>query len=309
MHAHLLNEDYLRLLSEHDALTLDGFPLPAFDEEQAIAFMDANGIERQLLSLSSPHPNFGNDDESAEFCARFNDWTAEVCGRHPGRFAFCAVVPLPDVAASVGEARRSMRELGVVGVKVPSNACGVYLGDPCFDPLFEEVSRTGGLVVIHPNRPVPMGEDVFTAGPVPLYEFLADTTRAVLNLIAHDVPLRYPGARIVVPHTGSFLPNVISRIEGAQPILESAGMMGHVDVRANLAKLYFDLAGNPVPDLLPLLASVVDVSHIVYGSDYPFTNERIAGSLLATLREFISRDERFAADAEAILRTNALGLL
>ena len=60
MHGHLLNQDYLHLLAAHDATREDGFPLPAFDEDATIAFMDENDIELQLLSLSSPQPFFGD---------------------------------------------------------------------------------------------------------------------------------------------------------------------------------------------------------------------------------------------------------
>ncbi len=296
MHGHLLNQDYLDLLSAHGALQEDGFPLPTFDEDATIAFMDENDIELQLLSLSSPQPFFGDVAESAAFCRRFNDWTAEVVARHPGRFAFCAVLPLPDVAAACAEAIRAMDELGAAGVKLASNSRGLYLGDAALDPLFAEVDKRGKLAIIHPHRP-------------PLYEFLADTTRAVLNMIAHEVPARFPNAHIVVPHCGSFLPNVAARIQTVQPLLVAMGAMEPIDFAGNVGKLYFDLAGNPVPTLLPLLASVADPSHILYGSDFPFTNAAIADKGIAALRDFLANDAQLSAHADAIMRENALGLL
>ena len=292
MHGHLLNQDYLDLLSAHGALQEDGFPLPTFDEDGTIAFMDENDIELQLLSLSSPQPFFGDAAESAAFCRRFNDWTAEVVARHPGRFAFCAVLPLPDVDAACTEAIRAMDELGAAGVKLASNSRGLYLGDAALDPLFAEVDKRGKLAIIHPHRPEPLREGLFTSGPVPLYEFLADTTRAVLNMIAHEVPARFPNAHIVVP-----------------PLLVAMGAMEPIDFAGNVGKLYFDLAGNPVPTLLPLLASIADPSHILYGSDFPFTNAAIAGKGIAALREFLANDAQLSAHANAIMRENALGLL
>ena len=309
MHGHLLNQDYLDLLSAHGALQEDGFPLPTFDEDATIAFMDENDIELQLLSLSSPQPFFGDAAESAAFCRRFNNWTAEVVARHPGRFAFCAVLPLPDVDAACAEAIRAMDELGAAGVKLASNSRGLYLGDAALDPLFAEVDKRGKLAIIHPHRPEPLREGLFTSGPVPLYEFLADTTRAVLNMIAHEVPARFPNAHIVVPHCGSFLPNVAARIQTVQPLLVAMGAMEPIDFAGNVGKLYFDLAGNPVPTLLPLLASVADPSHILYGSDFPFTNAAIAGKGIAALREFLANDAQLSAHADAIMRENALGLL
>ena len=85
--------------------------------------------------------------------------------------------------------------------------------------------------------------------------------------------------------------------------------MDPIDFAGNLARLYFDLAGNPVPTLLPLLASVADPSHILYGSDFPFTNAVIASKGIASLRDFLANDAQLGAHADAIMRENALGLL
>ena len=49
MHGHLLNQDYLDLLSAHGALQEDGFPLPTFDEDATIATIVANHMG--LLSV------------------------------------------------------------------------------------------------------------------------------------------------------------------------------------------------------------------------------------------------------------------
>ena len=315
IHGHILTKGYLDLLEAHGATREDGFPLPAWSEIDALAFLDEAGIRYQVLSLSSPHPYFGDAEESAAFCRAFNDETARVVARHPNRFGFCAVVPLPDVDAAITEASRAIENLGALGVKLASNSRGLYLGDGRLDPLFDRLERTAEtcnhnvVCLIHPSRPEPIAEGVFSAGPAPLYEFLADTTRAVLNMIAHDVPRRFPHVQIVVPHCGSFLPNVVRRIEGAQPILERAHMMSRVDVPANLARLWFDTAGDPVPNLLPLLLTITSPSHVLFGSDFPFTPNERALANARRLREFLASDGRAATHAEDILDNNAQVLL
>ena len=315
IHGHILTKGYLDLLEAHGATREDGFPLPAWSEIDALAFLDEAGIRYQVLSLSSPHPYFGDAEESAAFCRAFNDETARVVARHPNRFGFCAVVPLPDVDAAMAEATRAVGDLDALGVKLASNSRGLYLGDERLDPLFyrlESLAEGRGhdvVCLIHPSRPEPIAEGVFSAGPTPLYEFLADTTRAVLNMIAHNVPRRFPHVQIVVPHCGSFLPNVVRRIEGAQPILERAHMMDAVDVPANLARLWFDTAGDPVPDLLPLLLTITSPSHVLFGSDFPFTPRARALENAQRLREFLASDGRAATHAEDILDNNAQVLL
>lgn len=315
IHGHILTKGYLDHLEAHGAIREDGFPLPAWSEKDALAFLDEAGIRYQVLSLSSPHPYFGNAEESADFCRAFNDETARVVARHPNRFGFCAVVPLPDVDAAITEAARAIENLGALGVKLASNSRGLCLGDGRLDPLFDRLERTAEtrnhnvVCLIHPSRPEPIAEGVFSAGPAPLYEFLADTTRAVLNMIAHDVPRRFPHVQIVVPHCGSFLPNVVRRIEGAQPILERAHMMDAVDMPANLARLWFDTAGDPVPDLLPLLLTITSPSHVLFGSDFPFTPRARALENTRRLQEFLASDGRLVAHADDILDNNARKLL
>lgn len=271
IHGHVLNDAYLELLARHDALLEDGFPLPAWDEGEALAFLDEAGIDLQVLSLSSPQPHFGDDAESIAFCREFNDWCADVVARHPTRFAFVATLPLPCVKAACEEAERAMRELGAVGVALPSNARGLYLGDEKLEPLMSVLDGLHALALIHPRKPAALTEGLFSSGPVPLYEFLADTTRAALNLLAADVPVRYPNARFVVPHVGSFLPLVAERVSAVQPMLSLRGLMPEVDISAGLARLYYDTAGISKPEMRELLLTITTPDHIFYGSDYPFT--------------------------------------
>ena len=40
----------------------------------------------------------------------------------------------------------------------------------------------------------------------------------------------------------------------------------------DLAKLYYDLTGMSMPKQYGLLKEVTDISHILYGSDAPFTS-------------------------------------
>ena len=275
IHGHVLNDAYRELLSRHGATLEDGFPLPQWSEGEALSFLDEAGIDLQVLSLSSPQPHFGDDAESAAFCRGFNDWCQGVVARHASRFAFVATLPLPCVGAACDEAKRAIRELGAVGVALPSNARGLYLGDAALEPLMDTLNGLGALALVHPHKPAALTEGLFTSGPVPLYEFIADTTRAVLNLLAAGVPERYPGIRFVVPHTGSFLPCVMERITAVQLLLTERGLMPEVDIRSNLSRLYFDLAGITKPELLDLLLTITTPDHVLFGSDYPFTPKRL----------------------------------
>lgn len=301
IHGHVLNDAYLELLARHGATLEDGFPLPSWSEGEALAFLDEARIDLQVLSLSSPQPHFGDDSESMAFCGAFNDWCAELVSRHPARFAFVATLPLPCVEAAREEAERAVRELGAVGVALPSNARGLYLGDLALEPLMSTLDELGAVALIHPHRPAALTPGLFTSGPVPLFEFISDTTRATLNLLAADVPARYPNARFVVPHTGSFLTYVAERITAVQPMLTARGMMPDVDIAAGLSRLYFDLAGITKPELLELLLSITAPERVLYGSDYPFTPRPLVLSGMERLHAMGCADDIMGANAESLL--------
>ncbi len=310
VHCHLLTDEYKAQLRQDGLETADGFPLPDWSVEEQIRFMDETGIAYSLLSLSSPHPYVGDAESCARVIRQLNEAAAEARDRYPDRLGFCAALPVPDGEAALAECAYAFDTLGAAGVKLPSNAAGQYLGDPALETLFAELDRREALILIHPNRPVPLAQNVYSAGPVPLYEFLADTTRAVVNLIAANVPLRYPHVRIVVPHAGSFLPAIARRFETIQPILVRTGMQEEpIDVRANLDKLYFDLAGSPTVEMMKLLLSCTDRSRLFYGSDFPFTPAAVIRQDLQRMTEEFGADPELAEIVPDVFETNARTLL
>jgi hypothetical protein len=102
-----------------------------------------------------------------------------------------------------------------------------------------------------------------------MIEFLFDTTRAVVELLLHDVLDAREGLRVVVPHSGSVLPLVVDRVEGFRRA--ALGAAPQRDLRDDLRRLWFDLAGTPFPLAAPTLASVVGESHLLLGTDYCWT--------------------------------------
>lgn len=287
-----------------DPAAEDGFPTPARDEASELAFLDAAHIDRAILSLSSPHVYHGDAAAATALARQVNDCFATLRQRHPGRLSFAACLPTPCVDASVAEVARAYDELGAVGVKLPSNSGGVYLGDARLDPLMAELERRRAVAIIHPTRPPVVPGQVFTAGPVPLFEFVADTTRAVLNLVTTGTLDRYPHVRWVVPHCGSFLPEVAHRMAGISQVLVPRGMMAEVDVLGSLGRLYYDLAGDALPVMLPALLRITEPSHLLYGSDYPYTPSGLAlrkqRALLAAPELQGHLDEAFHANTERL---------
>ncbi len=269
-HTHPIPKAFRQALSDMniDPIEDDGFPLPEWTAEAHLGFMEQAGIDYSVLSLPSPHFNSGDNEKAAKYARLINEELSDVAAAHKDRFGFVACLPLPNVEASIKEIKYA-HDLGALGVKVPTNANGVYLGNPVLDPVMEELDRQKALVIIHPNRARRTPEDVITETTAALYEYPVDTTRAVLNMAAHNIMVRYPGIRFVVPHTGSFLPYMKQRFAGISAILAAKGMMEQVNIEDNLNNLYYDIAGDPEPIQLNMLLMITDAAHLVFGTDYP----------------------------------------
>ncbi len=307
MHTHVLPASYLQALGDLGIQTEaeDGFPEPDWSEEGHLAFMDETNQAFQLVTISSPHPHRGDDGLALAQARLMNDDMAALCHRHPTRLGFCTYLPLPNVEGSVAEAVRGYDELGALGVKVPSNAWGMYLGDPALTPLYEELDRRAAVAIIHPTGPSATPAGTFASQLKPMYEFLADTTRSVIDLLMTGMVERYPHIRWVVPHCGSFLPEIAHRMVGISRILVPQHKMPEVDVMRGVRSLYFDIAGTAQPVMLDALLKVADPTHVLYGSDYPYTPV----PMIAQTKQALERDPLLAGMIEDVFSRNAGRLL
>lgn len=93
MHSHIIVPEYMEMLKEHGAELEETFPLPVWNAERHIAFMDSAGIRTAVLTMPAPQPYFGDAEESAVCIRRVNEISAEVKRRYPDRFRFCAARP------------------------------------------------------------------------------------------------------------------------------------------------------------------------------------------------------------------------
>ena len=305
LHAHYLTTEYLEALTRHDMLGKDGFPLPSWNADDHLRFMDEASIDEALLSVSSPHPWFGDASEAADVARALNETAAKTKADHPQRFLFAASLPLPDVSRSVEEIRFAYETLGADAVKIPSNAAGVYPGDPRLDDVLDELDAHDAVVIIHPCASAGCAPECFSGRMPPLMEFLADTTRCVTELLVSGALERHSHLRVVVPHCGSFLPSIASRIEGMTHVLADQGRLAAPVSAEALGRLWFDVAGDAMPRGLAMLRTLASDDHIVYGSDYPFAPSPVAIQKRNALEEGLAPDLWDAvshANAEVLLR-------
>ena len=308
VHTHIIIPEYMEVLKVHGAEFEETFPLPEWNAERHIAFMDSAGIRTAVLTMPAPQPYYDNVKESVACIRKVNEVSAEIKQRYPERFKFCAALPLPDVDAAIREAVYALDTLGADGVKLATNSRGQYLGDEALDPLMEVLNERHAVIIIHPHRPTPYPEKIITTTPLAMYEYPAETTRAVVNMLARNVLVRYLNLKVVVPHCGSFLPLALPRMKSILPAMVKQGYMQPIDWEENLSRLYFDLAGSPTIEVLRSLLTITTPDHILYGSDYPYLPDAVLKANLQRLKQTLVSDKELAGYADWFLWKNAENL-
>lgn len=308
VHCHNVLPEFVEYLERHGALLEETYPLPEWNVEAHLQFMDRAGIGRSVLSMPAPQPYHGDAADNRRIIRCYNEACARLKSEYPGRFMFCASLPLPDVAAALDEAIYALDSLGADGIKLATNSRGLYLGDPELDTLMMVLNERCAVVIIHPHKPVPVNDGLIVSMPLASYEYPTETTRAVLNMIIHNVPIRYSDISFVVPHCGSFLPLALPRMKAIHRAMFVKGLVESVDWEKNMAHFYYDLAGNPTPEVMRTLLTITTPEHLLYGSDYPYLPADVLTKNMKRLRTKLLENEILAPHADEILSGNALKL-
>ena len=272
-----------------------GSDVVAWTPERSLEQMDRWGIATAILSNPTSWASF--KDEGPDLCRRTNDYSAQLRADHKTRFGFFGAVPLPDTDAAVKEAVYALDTLKADGIGLLTSYGDKWPGDPQFDPLFAELNRRKTVVFIHPTAPnccVRLVPGV----PAPTVEFMFDVTRCIAAMLFHGVFTRYPDIRFIFTHDGAALPMLADRITRNASVVKSSGFSTQAEALAVLKRLHYDVTTSTSRPALTALKSLVPVSQMLFGSDFPFLKP---GDTVPGLEKFGFS----AAELHAVNRGNA----
>jgi predicted TIM-barrel fold metal-dependent hydrolase len=272
VHAHYLPAPYRRALAEAGLTKLDGgIPVPDWSADAHLKLMTQYGIRTSMLSVSSPGLHFLDTAKAVRLAREVNEAGAAVSRSHPGKFGFFASLPLPDIDASLAEIAFAFDHLGADGICLETNIKGQYLGAPTFAPIFDALEQRRAVVFLHPTSPQCF-EQIGMGFPAPLLEFPFDTARSAVSLIFSGALRRRPNLRLILSHGGGALPALVARIAmvAQTPLVSPRPQDGAAEVLEQVRRLYFDLALSATPTTLNTLLQITSLSHILFGTDYPF---------------------------------------
>jgi predicted TIM-barrel fold metal-dependent hydrolase len=303
VHHHIVPSEYVDTLKSIGITSSGRVPFPEWTPDTSIGMMDRNGIATAFASISAPGVYFGDSGFTRDLARRCNEILAHLVSEYPHRFGAFAVLPLPDVDAALQEAEYALDTLNLDGVGLLTSVGNQYLGDSAFDPLLSELNRRKTVVYTHPNIP-PGSEAANLKIPAPFVDFIFDTTRAAANMIYRGTLERFPDISFILSHAGGAVPYLAGRIAlgGANPTVKARAPKGIITY---LKRYYYDTALSATRYALPSLMELVDPSHVLFGSDYPFAAEPNTAETIKGIESYNGFDLKTRT---AIEKDNALRL-
>jgi 6-methylsalicylate decarboxylase len=278
----------------------DSMPIKVPNLEAQLQSMDNWRIRTAITSLT-PRVILKNMHQLREVARTCNEFQARMALEHPARFGSFALLPLPDVDGALEEITYALDILHLDGVGLFSSVNDRYLGDPLFDPVFDELNRRNAVIFIHPTHCEAPAATNLGAPPF-VVEYVFDTTRAIVNLVFTGTLKRFPDIRLIIAHGGGTVPFITQRISMLEGHRHAKGV---ADVLPTLRSLYYEIASTTAVYALRSLQELGDPTHILWGSDLPF----VYGERLQEEVDLWEKYDGFSADERrAMEELNALQL-
>ena len=254
------------------------------DMDERIKIMDGTGIERTILSLTSPDIQSITDTELAAKVARdTNDLVkSNFVDKRLDRLSMFACLPTQDGTAAAVELRRTVGELGAVGAlingytNVPDANTARYLDDDAYEPMWAAVEELGVPVYLHPREPLPVQQAIY-AGYESLvgsaWGFAHETATHAVRLMLSGLFDRHPGVQVILGHLAEGLPFLLPRLEHRLDKQQDGAGLG--SARRKVSEYFSDnfyatTSGHFHTCTLFNTIAELGVDRVMFSADYPY---------------------------------------
>jgi predicted TIM-barrel fold metal-dependent hydrolase len=269
-----------------EGVHLGGSRPGAYDPSARLADLDVEGIDVQVIygSLGLAVTSIADADFAVAMSRALNDYYADFCGEAPARLRCVATLPLQDVAASVEEMRRAVRELGHVGVVIPPNVDGRNLDDPAFAPVFAEAERLDAPVSVHWGNGAYLraaGTERFdTHFMVHAVGHPFEQMIAFASVVCGGVLEAFPQLRVGFLEAGcGWLPFWAERLHEHWERRGAEMPRLRADPLEYLARGSCFFTTEPDEQGLPAALGTAGVGNLMYASDYPHSDSKFPDSV------------------------------
>ncbi len=244
-------------------------------EQHRLPQMDELGVAMHLLALTAPGVQMFDADTAMELATLANDRLAEICRKHPTRFAGLASFAPHSPKRAAREMERAVTELKLNGFMINSHTHGEYLDDPKFWPILEAAEALDRCIYIHPRA----ASDTLKG---PLQDYGMDSamwgygvevgTHAV-RMMAGGVFDAFPRLKICIGHMGEAVPFWLWWINFMNSRAQVVGRARKTN--RSMAEYFQDnfvVTNSGVEDPLAVRYSIdkLGVENVMWAIDYPY---------------------------------------
>lgn len=190
-----------------------------YEVEKRLAIMDELGIDAQVITISSPPIEvMVQEPRKAHDLARLaNDGIAEMAQLAPKRFIPVGTVAMNAMDLALDETERCIKNLGMKGMLIYSNAVGKPIDTPEFIAFYELMAKLDVPLWLHPARSGRfadyVGEESSRYEVWQVFGWPYETTIAMTRLAFSGIFDRFPHFKVITHHAGGMVPFFEKRIE------------------------------------------------------------------------------------------------
>lgn len=279
-------------------------------DAKRLAFMDANGIQMQIMGYGDDTPQNLDPKVAIGLCQMANDDLAAAISGHPDRLGGWATLPVGDPAAAAAELERAVTQLGLQGAMIHGCYAGHFFDEPMYEPLFAKAEELDVPLYFHPAIvPEAISEHYYQGqgwSELTAFTFAGagwgwheDLGVQMVRLILAGVFDRHPKLKIITGHWGEMVPNFLERMD------QTMGLTVHLDRTISQTyrdNFYITPSGMFFSAQLDLAMTEVGADHLLYSLDYPYNHP-------ADAQQFLTESKLTPADQEKIAYRNAAKLL
>ena len=267
VHHHLFPPPFVAQIFEHQHYLSRGIAAH-WTPQVSLDDMDEASVATSITSITAPGFSFVKPELLRTITRECNDYGARMTVDHPGRFGLFASLPLPDIDASLKEIEHALDTLKADGIGLLTSYGNLWLGEPSFAPVMDELNRRKAIVYVHPTT-ADCCRNLMPGIQDWVIEFPVDTTRTIASFLFSGTILRCPDIKFIFSHCGGILPMLtehLLRVPVIDPKMKEVVPQG---VLHELGRFHYDVALRAHRTGLASALEMMSVSQLLFGTDAP----------------------------------------